>query len=213
MFFFLCSCTNHQKDRNIDSNNENKKSLNSESQSIYKKKNINYSFITDEIVQYIPDSMTVLDTAFGDLNLDNFKDLIIVLKTKNEEIREDLMDNPNRPLLIFVAIANNQFKFLSRNDNIVKCFSCGGTMGDPYVDIVIKNGYFSVEHYGGSRERWTQITTFKYDKSKNDFFLHRDSEEVIDILTSEDNPKTISSTNKTKKDFGIVKFSDYKYNF
>lgn len=164
----------------------------------------------EEIMRYIPDSMEILDTSSGNLNLDAKDDLIVILKTKNEQDREDVYDNPNRPLLIFIKLVDGRYQFKGQNNKLVKCIRCGGSMGDPFVDVVIKNGYFSVEHYGGSRERWMQTTTFKYNKAEQNWLLHRDAEEVIDVMSEDsDEPKTISSTMKTAKDFGIIKFQDY----
>jgi hypothetical protein len=112
--------------------------------------------------------------------------------------------------MIFTQLADGKFKYEAVNFNLVKCLSCGGVMGDPYMGLVIKNGYFSVEHYGGSRERWSQTTTFKYDKLKLNWFLHRDSEEVIDALEENEKNNIIKSESKTTKDFGVIKFEDYK---
>lgn len=164
--------------------------------------------LPSEIIYFLEDSIEVLDTAEGDLNLDGIKDLIVVTHFKNE--KEIDYDNSTRNLMVFIKNQDGTYVMKCSNKNIVLCLSCGGTIGDPYMGVVIKNGYFSIEHYGGSRERWTKTTTFKVEKNGN-IFLHRDSEEVLDVMVEneKDEPKLISSISKTKKDFGLIKFVDY----
>ena len=72
--------------------------------------------------------------------------------------------------------------------------------------MVIKNGYFSVEHYGGSNWRWTDIATFKYDKKQNEWFLSRLGGDSFHTT----NPEKITSTIKTSKQFGVVEFEKFK---
>jgi hypothetical protein len=104
------------------------------------------------IQNFIPAGYVLLDSASGDLNRDSYRDLVLVLK-KNRE--EDSVDVP-RPLLLLLGSAAG-YSLAGRNDNVVLCYSCGGVFGDPYQGITIKNGYFSIEHYGGSNWRWTRV--------------------------------------------------------
>ncbi len=86
------------------------------------------------------------------------------------------------------------------------CKGCGGVLGDPYVSMAIKDGFFSVEHYGGSNWRWTDIATFKFDKKKKKkWFLTRWGGDTFN--TSEPDKKTTAI--KTKKEFGIVEFEKF----
>ncbi len=80
-----------------------------------------------------------------------------------------------RPLLILIGNSyGNLKKVAHNNNNTVLCHNCGGIFSDPFEGITIKNGYFSVEHYGGSNWRWTEIITYKYLKDKTiDFFTKK----------------------------------------
>ncbi|HZH36685.1 MAG TPA: hypothetical protein VEX65_05385 [Flavisolibacter sp.] len=122
------------------------------------------------IQNFIPAGYILLDSASGDLNRDSYRDLVLVLKKNGEE---DSVDVP-RPLLLLQGSATG-YSLAGRNDNVVLCYSCGGVFGDPYQGITIKNGYFSLEHYGGSSWRWTRIITFRYDAKGKQFRLHRDA--------------------------------------
>jgi len=162
--------------------------------------------LAENIKDFVPENYMVLDTVSGDLNLDDYNDMIMVLKKNDEEKTSDVIDNPEkRPLLILIGELNNKYKLAERNDNSVYCVDCGGMMGDPYMRTVIKKGYFSVEHYGGSGSRWSRITTYKYSKEKNNWFLHKDGGENFNVSDLDKIEKWI----RTTKDFGIVPFKDF----
>ena len=163
--------------------------------------------LPSNISVHIPKGYQVLDTTFGNLNFDNYQDLIIVLKSPKEDTSNNL-DNPiKRPLLILFGDNNNGYKLAFKNDNVVYCNICGGMMGDPFNNITIKNGYFTVEHYGGSAWRWTDFITFRFDKVNNRFYLHR--EDMSSFNTN--NPNKVKTTVKTKKDFGLLDFEKFDY--
>lgn len=157
--------------------------------------------LSDNLSQFITKGFEAYDTAYGDINLDGKVDLIMILKNKKENIDPELA----RPLLLLTKNNDESYSLAKRNDNVVLKIQEGGVFGDPYDGITIKNGYFSIEHYGGSSWRWTKIITFKYDKEKKDWFLHKDG--GVSYHTS--NPDEIEEDVKTKKDFGIIKFEEY----
>lgn len=166
----------------------------------YKKPEIE---VSKELKHYIPEGFTVMDTVYGNLNKDKYKDMIMVLK----DVHEDIVSDSKRPLMLFLGKADGTFTLAAKNDNVVLCFGCGGVHGDPYEQVVIKNGYFSVEHYGGSGWRWTRIITFKYsDKDKN-WLLHKDG--GVSYHTSA--PDKMETNVRTTKDFGRVLFKDFNY--
>lgn len=77
-----------------------------------------------------------------------------MLKEDNEEETSIIDEDPvKRPLYILTGQSDQSYKLAAKNDNVVYCVNCGGIMGDPFSGIAIKNGYFSVEHYGGSAWR------------------------------------------------------------
>lgn len=160
----------------------------------------------EQLEQFIPKGYSILDTASGNLNLDTYPDMILVLKKDNEEQTSDVIDHPEkRPLLVLTGDASGTLKQAARSDNTVYCVDCGGVFGDPYDGIVIKNGYFSVQHYGGSNWRWTRIITYKYNKSDRQWYLHKDGGESFH--TSE--PENVTEKIRTTKDFGKVKLGEF----
>jgi len=162
--------------------------------------------LAENIKSFVPVNYAVLDTVSGNLNLDNYNDMILVLKKIGEEKTSDVVDNPEkRPLLILIGESNNKYKLIERNENTVYCIDCGGIMGDPFMGVVIKNGYFSVEHYGGSAWRWSRVITYKYSKEENNWFLHKDGGESFHASE----PEKVETKVETTKDFGKILFRDF----
>jgi len=157
-----------------------------------------------DLKSFIPQGYTLLDSASGDFNRDGMKDVVLILKNHTETEFSDT----TRPLLILHGAKNKGYTLIARNDHVVLCQACGGVFGDPYENVVAKNIFFSVEHYGGSNWRWTRIITFKYDLKTKQYVLHRDA--GISYHTSDPDKTTNTITNK--KDFGKLPFVKYNFN-
>ncbi|RYU95279.1 hypothetical protein [Emticicia agri] len=169
-------------------------------------KNLFSSIDSSQLASYIPKGYVLLDSALGDLNRDPYIDIVLVLKQPNEEETSDIIEHPTpRPLLLLLGQADNSYKVVTRNDKAVLCFSCGGMMSDPFVRVVIKKGYFSIEHYGGSAWRWGVTTTFKYNPLLSDWYLYKQGYESFHAS----DPEKIKTTIETEKDFGKIAFSTY----
>lgn len=156
--------------------------------------------------KFVPKGYVALDITKGDLNLDTYPDVIMVLKKVNEEQTSSDTDHPEkRPLLILIGQPDKSYKLAARSENTVYCFKCGGIMGDPFSGITIKKGYFTVEHFGGSAWRWTRFVTYKYSAKDKDWYLHKDGHESYHA-TEPDKGKTATYT---VKDFGKVPFAQF----
>ncbi|WP_462267373.1 hypothetical protein [Mucilaginibacter sp.] len=155
---------------------------------------------------FIVKGYEALNLTLGDLNRDAYPDAILVLYKIGEEKTSDVIAHPEkRPLLVLTGQANKTYKLAARSDNAVYCVDCGGQMGDPFTGVTIKNGYFSVEHYGGSGWRWTRIVTFKYDPVQKSWFLFKDGGERFHAISHEQGKTQV----KTVKDFGKVPFEKF----
>lgn len=157
-----------------------------------------------QLKEILPVDFTILDSASGDINKDGIKDIVLILKNNYEPFNTGTA----RPLLLLQGNKEGNFIVMSRNDSVVLCMGCGGAYGDPYDGITIKNGYFSIEHHGGSGWRWTRIITFKFDKKNKSFLLHRDAGYSWHI--SDPNKTTENIFNKT--DFDKLSFEKYSFN-
>jgi len=173
-----------------------------------------------DFLDFIPEGYTVKDWKTGNLNRDDQDDVVIVLeeeKSNDSQTADNAQgaapasgssdfNEAKRPVILLTRNKNGELKFAGRNDNIVLCSDCGGVFGDPYSAIVIKNGYFSIEHYGGSNWRWTRIMTFKYSEQNKTWYLHKDGGKSYHTSNPDKEEETVLS----KKDFGTIKFEDYR---
>jgi hypothetical protein len=158
----------------------------------------------------LPAGYAVLAAEPGDLNRDALPDYLVVLHRPDEQKTSDVVAHPTkRPLLLFVGGVGGIYTLAARTDNAVYCVDCGGVMGDPFMGLAIKKGYFTVEHYGGSAQRWTRFVTFKYDPAARTWLLHRDGHEHFDAT----DPEHGTTTATTAKNFGrvpLAKFDIYQ---
>lgn len=158
----------------------------------------------EALLSFIPKNYILKDTARGDLNQDGIKDLILVLSKIEEEETSDIIDNPvKRIMVLLLGKKNNTYEKAGQNENAIYCYDCGGMMGDPYQEIIIKDGLFNIEHFGGSSWRWARTSTFKY--INNDWYLIEDA--LVNSHASE--PENIETKIRTVKDLGEVKFEDF----
>ncbi|MEP7377060.1 MAG: hypothetical protein ABI675_26910 [Chitinophagaceae bacterium] len=152
---------------------------------------------------FIPAGFSLLDSASGDINKDGKKDFLLILINNHEETAADT----TRPLLLLTGDGKGLYQLAERNDSVVLCKGCGGVFGDPYACITIKNGFFSIEHYGGSNWRWSRVITFKYDVKLKQFVVHRDAGDSFHTS----NPDKVTTHVYHKEDFGKLLFANYSY--
>ena len=160
--------------------------------------------LPQKILKFIPKGYALIDTAMGDLNLDKLQDIILVLKTIGEDTALDATEY-KRPLLLLLGHADKTYALASRNDNVVYCHQCGGAFGEPYTGVEIKNGLFTVNHFGGTNDRWSNEIIFKYSKADKNWYLFKIVDKGWNVFHLDD----VGTIIKTKKDFGIVSFKKY----
>jgi hypothetical protein len=160
--------------------------------------------LPQKIAKFIPSGYALIDTAMGDLNLDKYRDIIIVLKTVGEDTALDATEF-KRPLLLLLGHADKTFTLAARNDNVVYCYQCGGMFGDPYDGVEIKKGIFTVHHFGGSNNRWSNDIIFKYLSTDMTWYLYK----IVDKNWSVFHLDKVETNVQTKKIFGVVRFDKY----
>jgi len=168
----------------------------------------NKGVLKNELLKFVPKNYTLLSNTKGDLNNDKYPDYVLVLSKINEEETSKYGDDKpeKRPLLLLLGNAKNKLTKAAININTVLCYDCGAAMGDPYEGVTIKNGSFSIHHYGGTSWRWTRTITYTYSKTEKNWFLYEDK--WVSFHAS--NPNKIEEERvKTEKDFGKIKFEDY----
>lgn len=171
--------------------------------------------LPEKISAFVPEGYSAIYLASGDANLDGVSDKILVLVKNTEAISSDYAnDKPaKRPLILLLGQVDSTYREAKRNDNAVYCIDCGGMFGDPFTGVTIKNGYFSVEHGISGGRHWEQVTTFKYDKVEQNWFLYKDH--YVNYKMNEDTSPDAEAlvvevdTLSTVKEFGVVPFEEY----
>ncbi|WP_306353824.1 hypothetical protein [Flavobacterium sp. '19STA2R22 D10 B1'] len=172
--------------------------------------------VEEKLKSFIPTGYDAINVTYGNLNLDGSKDAILVLRKTTEETTSNNAENKpdKRSLLVLLGQKDGAFQLVYKNDNAVECIDCGGMFGDPFTGITIKEGYFSIEHGVSGGVHWEKVTTFKYDKTKNNWFLFKDHyiNYIMNPGTDPNNKEALVKDQdklKTIKDFGEIPFEKY----
>lgn len=156
--------------------------------------------------QHIPENYAILKSAQGDLNQDGIIDVALVLYQLGEDTIVPIgRDYVPRPLLLFLKNEKGTYSLVAQNDRVVYCCNCGGIFGDPFYEIDIVDGLFTIYHYGGSSWRWTRDITFKYETISRDWYLHLNQETSFSVFELEE----VEASVKTVQDFGKIRFSEF----
>jgi len=160
--------------------------------------------LPQKISKFIPTGYALIDTAMGDLNLDKYRDIILVLKTIGEDTAMDATEY-KRPLLLLLGHADKTFTIAARNDNVVYCYQCGGVFGDPYSGVEIRKGFFTVHHFGGSNDRWSNDISFQYSTTGKAWYLYKIVDKGWNVFSMD----KVETRVQTRKNFGVVSFEKY----
>ncbi len=129
----------------------------------------------------IPSGYIIMESAYGDLNLDPYADVVLVLGHKSETEGATGSEKP-RVLMIFLCDASGKLNLAVRNDNIVYTEAEGQMFGESFAGIEVDSGSLRVNHYGGSRYRWTADYIFEYNPDKKSWFYTRSYATMGDML-------------------------------
>lgn len=118
--------------------------------------------LTKKFAAFIPDSLTVMDTAMSDFNKDGLKDVAVVLayNTNSEEY-----GGSSRQLVILQKTKSG-YQLSAKCDAAIMCMGCGGMFIDPYAGIDFKKNVLTINHYGGSSWRWSANFTFRFQNKR-----------------------------------------------
>ena len=171
--------------------------------------------IPESLKTFVPAGYSAINLSSGDANLDGLTDKILVLRKNTEATTSNYAAGKpdKRPLLLLLGQPDHTYQLAIQNNNAVYCIDCGGAFGDPFTGTSIKKGFFSIEHGVAGGQHWEQITTFKFDKAKNKWFLYKDHfiSYKLNDSNDADAEALVKETDqlKTVKDFGIVSFETF----
>jgi hypothetical protein len=124
------------------------------------------------VIELIPEGYEELIHEVGQLTDASNLDYLVVIHRS-----VDTREQPSpRPLLIVTQRPDGTFRLAARNDSVVMRADDGGQC-DPFDGgdgLVIKNRYFTVQNQVSCGNHWTAFITFHYDKSRDDWFFHKE---------------------------------------
>lgn len=114
---------------------------------------------------FIPQNWKLIYEAVGDLNKDSVADIAMVIEyTETAQLDE----SPRLLLLLLKDKPGQLYKLAARAEHVILGSQSGGTMGDPFSDMQIKNNVLRIDFAGGSREQWS--TTHRYRLTPQNYF-------------------------------------------
>lgn len=103
-----------------------------------------------------PRSFEKIGEAEGDLDQDGISEKIIVYDTKKQT---DL--GTERQIYIYKK-NHEKWELWKKSIGAVLPSQHGGMMGDPFQGISIKRNCIIIDHFGGSRQKWSYTHKFRY---------------------------------------------------
>lgn len=161
---------------------------------------------TSPVQAFVEDGTQLISLESADLNGDGFQDHIIILEKQKTQSAGFEIEEEQRSLLILIADSTGALKNVKRNNKIIYCATCGGSIGDPFVEVVAKENTFTVYHYGGSGWRWAINYKFNYSKRDKTWQLVR----VESAYYHSGNPDEIDETISTPPThYGKIDIQDF----
>lgn len=111
---------------------------------------------------FVPAGWRLMQTARGDLNGDGLADAVVV--AESERVTDAPGDSWELPRLLVIAFAEagGRLRLSAVSEKVVLCKGCGGVFGDPFESVEVKGGVLVVDHYSGSRDRWSLTDRFRF---------------------------------------------------
>lgn len=113
------------------------------------------------IESFIPKGWILLDSANGDYDKDNIKDIALV-------IVDSVLEKEGEVYRSVVVLKGTRYGYsrTAAGDSVILCRGCGGIFGDPFDDIIFNGTVLTITHYGGSAWRWEYTDKFQFRKGK-----------------------------------------------
>jgi hypothetical protein len=115
--------------------------------------------VSSDIAAFVPKGYVLIQDVQGDLNRDGIADRVIVIQNQGQDVES----TQQRELLVLLGQAKGGFQLAKRAVGAVLCEQCGGAF-EPLQDISIDHNALTIDHFGGSRDRWNYSARFAYSR-------------------------------------------------
>lgn len=144
----------------------------------------------------------------GDLNADGRPDYLVLARGK-KPCAEATAESYCRQVLLVLNQGAAGLRVAATNASLVACSDCGGAgIGDPFQQFVIKGTFFSIETAFGACDKEYITTTFRYNRARRDWLLHR--LDTTSASCQDTTGEAGTEEHKTVRDFGTVTFAKYQ---
>ncbi|MES2332344.1 MAG: hypothetical protein V4539_22245 [Bacteroidota bacterium] len=109
-----------------------------------------------------PKNYKLNEEASGDLDKDGINEKAVVYNVTTQDGETDGFD---REIIIYKK-QKDKWVIWHRSKNAVKNSRDGGTRGDPFQGIEIKNGILIIYHSGGSNSIWTHTDKYRFQNNR-----------------------------------------------
>lgn len=161
-----------------------------------------------DVEQFIPQGYNNYLSKSHDIDLDGYKDYLIISEPEfTEQAKQPPFQENNRLFFIWKYNKNRKkYEIWELNYKFLLGHNSNCPLGEIILDV--KDNYFTVRHqYCHGQFFRTDYTTFKFDKKLNKIVLHKVGLVFVDRYDTEKNiPEIIYS----QKEFDIISFSNYE---
>lgn len=146
----------------------------------------------------------------GDIDNDKQDDFVLVMSS--DKVYDEPFENTHKiKITILKSINFSKFTILASNDTLVDCSTCANVNKiSPLQEISIENGIITIKIMYGFAPKSFWSNAFKYEKGA--VYLYTVNQEDFYWNKLDENGDMITEYHeeKTRKDFGWVKFEDYQ---
>lgn len=143
-----------------------------------------------DAADFVPPGRALVMRRDGDLDGNGTLDVLLVVGAVSGEQRA----LARRGLVIIRRDRSGSLQQATAALQAIPCERCGGILGDPLREIVVRSGGFSIELEGGSRELWSQEFDFRYAPDERTWRLAQVSSVVTDRLDGTTKRQTLDAS-------------------
>ena len=204
LIFIFTSCSNSTQEKSnelpadiVSSTIDSTKSLFVDS--LIKENEVKTDTLSYYFKEFIPPRGSLISSKFGNLNLDKYRDAVLVVEDSSQL---------HRTLLILIGTFSNHYTIAKSSTTAVLMRGDGGVISEPLYGIGIQSGNFSITHLSGSYNRSERTLKFKYSPIDTNWFFESDFQQGSTVA----HPEIVTTQTYTSKEYGKIAIDSFDIN-